>query len=66
MQKNVFKKITLITSGFQTQCIYCKDAHALTKSDSFLKLSVMKRVNFEMTNKVCFNCLTPFQRKSNG
>lgn len=56
----------LLALGFHTQCIYFNVASTLSKCDFFLKLSVNNRMNFVISNKVYFNCLTPFHRTPNG
>lgn len=58
------KNVALLELPFQTQCIYCKHRHSINKCDSFLKLSVIKRMNFVRSNKIFFICLIPFHRKT--
>lgn len=65
VKKNISnKRVTLVASGFQSQCAYCQGSHCLSKCDAFLNLSVQKRLNFVKSNNICFNCLTQFHRKS--
>lgn len=42
VKKNTCKNMALLATRFITQCTFCKDAHTLSKCDSFLKISVNK------------------------
>ncbi|GFX21823.1 integrase catalytic domain-containing protein [Trichonephila clavipes] len=59
-KRNVQRKVTLVASNAQSQCLLCNGDHTLSRCDTFLKLSVQGRSDFVKTNNVCFNCLTQF------
>ena len=64
-KKNINKKVTVLASSFQPQCIYCKGSHYLSKCEPFLKLPLSKRVQFVKSNNDCFNSLAIFHQRNN-
>lgn len=63
-KKNTYKRVSLVASGFQPRCAYCKGNHLLNKCEAFLNMSVQKRINFVKSKNICLNCLTQFHSKA--
>ncbi|GFS87039.1 DUF1758 domain-containing protein [Trichonephila clavipes] len=49
-KRNVQRKVALVASNAQSQCPLCNAEHALSRCDTFLKLSVQGRSDFVKTN----------------
>jgi hypothetical protein len=45
-----------------TQCTLCNDSHRLFKCDKFLKLQPRQCLNYVKQQRLCFNCLQPFEK----